>query len=211
MVLFLWFWAPVILGSTLTSGPPTSQRMMMSMPALAIIIAIGMTKTIEALQESGKPIARFGPVLLLILVLSIGYRDIHFYFHDYRIGHFYEDPVNEFTYETRLDIAPLGSQGRLFMIATPGVPYLTFPNFNFFSPEVEKWYFDPVDREALAVLPDNKDALFIANTDRKSDLELIMQWLPGGEWNEVRRRYLPAETLYYSYKITKQQLEGFKP
>jgi len=211
MTLFIWFWIPVILGSTFTGGPPTSQRMLMSMPAVVIITAIGMTKIIAVIQQSGKTIARLGPILLLIVVLYIGYKDIRFYFYEYRIGHFYEDPINELSYETRIDIAPLHSQGRLYMIENRDIPFVVFPNLRFFAPDVEKFNFDPVSRETLAAIPHDKDVLFIAPSYRKSDLELIKKWIPGGIWNEVKRRYQPAQTLYFSYKVTKEQLEGLRP
>lgn len=211
MTVFVLFWAPVILGSTLTTSPPSSQRMLMSTPALVIIVAIGAMKTVEALQIISHQVRRFVPVILLGLVIYTGLVNINFYFGEYRSGHSFEDAANEFTYETRTDIAPLHDQGRLYLIADPGVFYLTFPSFAYFEPDVEKDEFNTVTPEALAALPHDKDALFIATPDYILDLQRIEQWIPGGEWKEVKRRYQPTQMLYYSYKIKKEQLEGFKP
>ena len=208
-VVFVWFWAVVILGSTLTGGAPTSQRMLMSTPALSLIVALAMTGILDVFKQLHQPIARFSPIILLGLMLYFGYANISYYFYDYRIGHYYEDPTNELTYETRTYIAPLHSKGRMYLVGNPDEPYLTFESFNYFSPDVEKLRFDKVTKEAIARLPKDKDILFIALPDYKSNLELISQWLPGGEWNAFPRRYQPDDMLFYSYKLTKEQLAAF--
>lgn len=210
-VVFVWFWAVVVLGSTLTGGPPTSQRMLMSMPALVMIIAIGITKTFGAVQKFYRPAARFTPIILLGLMLYIGYRNVEYYFYEYRIGHYYEEPSNELTYETSAYIAPLQDKGRMYLIANPIVPYLSFGSFKYFSPEVEKANLNNITHEIIVNLPRDKDILFIALPDYIPDLELIRQWVPGGTWTEFKRRYQPEKILFYSYKITKDQLAAIAP
>jgi hypothetical protein len=212
MVLFVWFWAAVILGSTLTGGPPTSQRMLMSMPALVIIIAVGTIKILGACKQLYQPAARFAPIILLGFMLCLGYTNINYYFYEYRIGHYYEDPTNELTYETSAYIAPLHTQGRMYLLSNPeGPPYLTFASFDYFSPDVEKLNLYNVTQKTLAGLPRDKDILFIALPDYKPSLELISQWVPDGKWTEFKRRYQPKYTLFYSYKITKEQLAAITP
>lgn len=206
MIVLVWFWAVVILGSALTGGAPTSQRILMSMPPLVIITALGLEKILWAFKQFYQPVARLIPVVALALMLYIGYQNINYYFYDYRLGHYYEDPTNEFTYETGAFIAPLHTQGRMYLIANPTQPYLSFGNFNYFSPDVEKSNLNDITQEKLAALPKDKDILFIALPDYKSDLEVVAEWLPGGEWVEFKRRYQPESMLFYSYKITKEQL-----
>lgn len=211
LVVFIWFWAAVILGSALTDGPPTSQRMLMSMPALVIIITISIIKTLDAFKQLHKFVFSATPVILLGLILYIGYANINYYFYDYRIGHYYEDPANELSYETRAYIAPLHTQGLMYLIGNPSVPYINFESFRYFSPDVEKSPLNNITLETLTNLPRNKDILFIALPNYKSDLEFIAQWIPGGEWNDFKRRYQPQHMLFYSYKITKEQLAAFRP
>jgi 4-amino-4-deoxy-L-arabinose transferase-like glycosyltransferase len=211
MGLFVWFWAAIILGSALTAGPPSSQRMLSSMSALAIITAIGISKTVGFLPQTRIFFRWLAPLSLLVIVLFTCYQNINFYFIEYQVNHYFEDPTNELTYETRTFIAPLHNNGRFFLIAEPTIPYLSFTNFNFFSPDVEKAYFNEVTPQTLAALPNDKDTLFIATSTRRADLEKIVQLIPGGEWNEVRRRYQPDYVLFYCYQIDKQLLQSFKP
>jgi hypothetical protein len=181
------------------------------MPALVIITAIGMTKIVSVFKQFYQPAARFAPIIILGLMLYIGYTNINFYFNEYRIGHYYEDPTNELTYETAAYIAPLHTQGQMYLIADPKQPYLSFESFYYFSPDVEKFILDNVSRETLVSLPHDKNILFIALPDYKSNLELISQWVPGGQWTEFKRRYQPTYVLFYSYKITKEQLAAITP
>ncbi len=211
LTIFLWFWAAIILGSTITGGPPTSQRMLMSTPALAIITAIGFSKIIEIIPQKKQFTRWIGIILPLAFVLFIGFQNLSYYFGEYRTGHYFEDPTNELTYETAALITPLHTNGRFYLIATPDVPYLSFDNFNFFSPDVEKNYFNEVSSQTLAALPKNKDALFIATADRKIDIERLAQLIPGGQWNEVLRRNQPDQVLFYSYNVRQSVLQTFKP
>ena len=209
MVILAWFWAVVILGGALTGSPPTSQRILMSIPAAAIITAIGMTKILEAFAHFRQSFVKFAPGILLGFVLLIGYTNISFYFYDYRIGHYYEDVKNELTYETRIYTAPLDATGRMFLIADPEIPYLAYKSFTYFAPDMEKTTLNNVTRQKLLNLPYDKDVLFIALPGYESDLELIAQLIPGGEWHETRRRYQPEYMLFCSYKITREQLAVF--
>lgn len=208
-LVFVWFWGAVILGSVLTGGAPTSQRLMMSMPALAIIIAIAMANLAEAFEGLYRPLSRLTPGILLGLVLFVGASNIRFYFYDYRVAHYYEDPKNEITYETQAYTAPLDRNGRLILIGNPNIPYLQFKSFDYFAPHMERATLNDIDIQKLMNIPHDKEVLFIALPDYKSDLELVARYIPGGQWHEVRRRYQPKYILYYIYEVTKERLAGF--
>lgn len=148
---------------------------------------------------------------MLIFVAWIGGKDVAFYHFDYQMGHYFEDPTNEFTFETGAIISPLRNTGRLFLLAEPGVPYLSFASMDYFSPVVEKTYLENVTPQSLADLPKNKDALFIATPQRLADLKKLAALMPGGEWTEVPRRYQPSNMLYYGYKINQIDFQAYKP
>jgi 4-amino-4-deoxy-L-arabinose transferase-like glycosyltransferase len=211
LILFIWFWAEILLGSTLTGGPPTSQRMLMSMPALAIIISIGFCKTIENIPQPNLKFAGWQSVFLLVLFAGLtGYTNIRFYHYEYRIGHYFEDPSNEFSYEAATAISRLQDLDHLYLIVDPAINYLEFASFNYFSPNIEKSYFE-VSLQSLIGLPRNQNILFIATPDRLDDLQKITFWIPVGEWTRIERRYQPGAILYYSYYIRQRNFQGSKP
>lgn len=45
-LLLLWFWAVIITGGMLTESPPSSQRLVMAIPAVALLVAIGLEQTV---------------------------------------------------------------------------------------------------------------------------------------------------------------------
>jgi len=208
-ILFIWFWAAILLGSTLTGGPPTSQRMLMSTPALVVITAIGVCKFTEIIPKTLLHSGRLQALCLLFFISWVACKDFTYYQYEYRLNHYFEDATNEFTYETAAEISQLHSDGRLYLLTNPQHHYLLFANFNYFSPEVEKAPLDEVTPQILADLPMDKDALFIATPDYVDDLRRIAAFIPGGTWNEVQRRFQPTYALYYSYKLTQADLQAF--
>lgn len=182
----------------------------MSTPALAIITTLGIIKIVEFVWPRSSFHRWFTPICLVGFVVVVGIQNLNFYFVEYRAGRYFEDPTNEFTYEIRTLISPLHKDGQFYLICNPDIPYLTFANFNFFSPDVEKNYFH-VTRPALAALPKDKDALFVATADRKDEIEELVTLIPGGEWGETNRRNQPSQVLFYSYKIKQNRLQAFTP
>ena len=208
MTLFAWFWAAIIFGSTMTGSPPSTERMLNSMPALAIITAIGLAKSAEIFEKFGSLARWASPFLLIIILFYVSSQNYTFYFMEYGQMEVWGNTSDELTYESRTLIQPLGSQGRFYMIGEPLV-FKDFGNFGFFSPDVERADFNTITRQALAALPNDKDALFIAIPLRQADLKQLASWLPGGTWNDVYRRYHPDQVLFSSYKISKEQLKDF--
>lgn len=210
-ILFIWFWAAILLGSTLTGGPPTSQRMLMSTPALAIITAIGICRVTENLPKTFRHPGRLQALCLLLFTGWVVHQDVRFYQYEYRLNHYFEDPTNEFTYETADEISQLHNDGRLYLLTDPEDDYLSFANFNYFSPDVEKAWLSEVTSQVLADLPMDKDVLFIATPNHVEDLGKIAALIPGGTWTEAQRRFQPTYALYYSYKLTQADIQAFTP
>ena len=209
LMLLIWFWTVVILGSVLTISPPSNQRLLMSMPAVTILAALSLAKIAGVFAQIGPRTIRFAPVLLLGAILLIGYINIHFYFYDYRIGHYYEDTKDELTYETRIYTAPLHAKGRVLILGNPKTPYTDFKSFTFFAPDVEMGRINNIKYQTLLDLPYDRDILFIALPDHLTELQFIQQTIAGGEWHTVTRRYQPEKILFYSYKLTKERLTVF--
>ncbi len=210
LVLLAWFFAPLVLGSALTVGPPSHQRMLGSAPAAAILVALGLVMVAQALGGLNQLLRRLAPAFLLAILLFTGYRDMVFYFGEYRAGHLFEDLSNEITYESRTLIRSLEGQGRLLLIGAP-MTRIFFGNFDYFNPDVEKHDFNEITPEALDSLPTDQDVLFLAIPYRESDLHLIAEWLPGGIWIAERRRNQPDYPLYFAYKVSKEQLQSYQP
>lgn len=210
IALLAWFFGPIVLGSALTAGPPSNQRMLGSSTAAVIIAALALMALLKGLQSSGPTLRRFAPLLLAAALLFNASQDIRFYFGEYRTGHYFEDLSNEVTYESHTPIAALGNTGRLYLIGGP-MTYTVFGNFDYFSPTVEKMDLETITPESIAALPKDKAALFLAVPFREDDLRKIASWIPGGQWSAENRRNQPDQPLFFSYKVSEAQLQAFQP
>jgi hypothetical protein len=200
VILSVWFWSVVIFGGALTLGPPASQRLLMSIPALALLVAVGLRKSIALLEHTGWVSARRGLTLAAAVVLVSAGQGLGFYFGPYQQNHYFELPGNELSYESRVYTSQLGSDYRMYLLGEPSV-YAVFANFGYFAPSLPRMDFNTVTPDTLAVLPRDQGAFFLAIPNRRADLELIAQYRPGGEWIVAHRRHHPAEVLYYAYQL----------
>ncbi len=210
IIALAWFFAPIVLGSTLTVGPPSHQRMLGSAPAAALLAGLALTAVASALGRLNALLKRLAILLVLAFFAFTAYTDLSFYFGEYRAYHYFEDLSNEITYESRWLIRSLKGQGQLWLIGEP-MTKVDFGNFGYFNPDVEKYDFNTITPEAIASLPKDQDALFLAIPYREPDLRQIAEWLPGGEWMAENRRNQPEYPLYFAYRVSKEQLQSFQP
>ncbi len=210
LTLLAWFFAPIILGSTLTASAPSSQRMLGSIPAAITLSALALVTFARSLGERYRSFQWLAPLLLIVTILLNGCLDVAYYFGEYRAGQYFADFSNEVTYESRTYIARLNDDGRFYLIGEP-LTYVAFGNFNYFNHTVERHDFNEVTPEALAALPQDREALFLALPHREAELRQLAEWLPGGEWSEQKRRFVPDQTLFFTYKIGPEQWGAFQP
>jgi hypothetical protein len=199
MMLVGWFWAPILLGSVLTLGSPSHQRMLSAAPALVLIVAIGLWKLAQALQT----ITRWPKVIFVVLCLCFvgitAWQNLNFYFvGQYRTEQRFEVDGNEFSYEVGLRAGTFGTDYRLLLIGDPYI-YAPFADFHYFTNlQMDIQDFNVVTPESIAALPRDKGLFFAAIPTRMDELKLVQQQLPGGTWDEV-----PFHTkegiLYYAY------------
>ena len=203
MTLLAWFWSVVIFGSTLTDGPPSSQRLLMSAPALALIVALGLRHTANALAQVRLVPARMAAAACALLVTVFAVQGILFYFGAYRTGHYFEDPSNDFSYEVAVKAEALGTDYRTFLLGEPSV-FASFGDFGYLASDVQVVDYDTVTPDTFAALPRDKAAFFVAVPSRVDDLRQVQQWLPGGTWQEVPRRYQAPQVDYFAYVVPAQ-------
>ena len=94
-LLVLWFWLAVILGWVLTENPPSSMRLPIVTPALAILAALGLVWIID-LGERLTPLPGWTwSVGAVALVLAAMVLNVQYYFLDYTPSWIYGDQTAE--------------------------------------------------------------------------------------------------------------------
>jgi amino acid transporter len=80
-LILIWFWSVVITGGMLTESPPSSQRLVIAIPAMALLVAIGMERTAGLLRQLLAPRHKpWANILLAVLIVGLAVGAIHFYF-----------------------------------------------------------------------------------------------------------------------------------
>jgi 4-amino-4-deoxy-L-arabinose transferase-like glycosyltransferase len=134
-LLTAWFWSVVIFGSTLTLGPPSHQRLTMAAPAVALLVAVGLRETFRLLERLQWVPARLALALGVLVAGVASAQGVAFYFGEYRAGHYFEDPSNEFSYEVAQVVRALGPDYRVYLLGAPSV-YALFGDFHYLAPEI---------------------------------------------------------------------------
>ncbi len=196
MLLLVWFWSVVFLGGILTLSPPANTRLLMTSPAVAIFLALGITQFSGILDHMKLLAPRWQTILSIGLLVILGIQNIAYYFGDYRSQNRFQDATGEFTEKFGLELQGLGPNYDYYLLGMPRI-FAAFPTVVFLCPENNMLDLTG-DMIATLVLTEGKSNVFAAIPENRSDLERIEQKFPGGTWEEVGRRYRD-EVLYYAY------------
>lgn len=204
LFLFVWFWSVIVLGGMLTTDAPASNRLVMALPAAAILVGVGLEQFSLVLTRY----VRMQTILIGTVVLTSAVSGVLFYFKDYRVNNWYGDASNELEYETIRMLKQLGPEYRLELLGEPAVK-VEFPNFPFFLPG----YFlndvpsDELNEAGQAAAP----VLYVAIPGRAGELQTIARDRPGGQWLALDRRYAGNEELLYAYLDPPADLDLYQP
>jgi 4-amino-4-deoxy-L-arabinose transferase-like glycosyltransferase len=196
MTLLVWFWAVVIFGGVLTLSPPANTRLVMTSPAVAIFVALGIYKFTELLMRLKIFNQKGLAVVSSILVVALVAQNIAFYFGIYRSENYFEDANGEFAQKIGLELKQLGPSYDYYLFGLPRV-FAAFPTVVYLSPKNSMYDLNDNSINDLALVP-GKSNIFVAIPENRADLEQIRAKFPGGTWEEVPRRY-KVEVLYYAY------------
>ncbi|MEX1248332.1 MAG: glycosyltransferase family 39 protein [Anaerolineales bacterium] len=198
VILLGWFWSVVLLGGVLTLNPPSNTRMVMTAPAVALFVAIGLWQLGQVLERINISSARRTMVMFAIVLFLIIENGI-FYFGEYRTNYYFQDPSGELAMEAGQHLRELGPDYSLLLLGYPRV-FAGFPTLTFMAPENDKGDLSAEELENI-VLPSNQGVLFVAIPENIDALELIEERFPGGMRQSILRKAKTSEILYYAYII----------
>jgi len=202
-LLLLWFWSALILGWVMTENPPSSQRMVVVAPALALLVGLGLHWLMSVVQRVSRctlhvptlHVPRFTCYVSLIVIAVL---NLYYYFAVYTPTRVYGNPTAE--------------------VATVLARYLTQQEDDyvvyFYGPPFMYWNFGTLDFmvrgvEGVDVLPGtdelpqpdlNRGARFVFLPERLEELETVRAQYPGGVETPV---YSNADSrlLYVLYEV----------
>jgi hypothetical protein len=194
-ILQMWFWSILILGGALTMNPPAHTRLIMTIPATGIFIALGASQVSKVLLRM-KLKQRWIYGLNFLLIFTLAYQNLSFYFGTYYQERYFKDASAELGMETGLQLQNLGEDYDYYLFGLPRV-FARFPSTEFLAPNNPKY---DVNTESIQKLSINKErgSYFVAIPENQKLLQQIIKKYPGGSF-EIITREMTTEVLYYAY------------
>jgi hypothetical protein len=197
--LLIWFWLALILGWVMTENPPSSQRMVVIAPALALLVGLGLNwilELVERLLESGRAVRRAVAAGLLVGItgLNLGY-----YFLRYTPTRVYGNPTAEMT-------TVLGRylqqqrDGCVVYLHGPPFVYWDFGTLRFMARGVAGRDVPPLGEGTQPDPDPARGARIVFHPARIDELGLIRARYPGGTETQVHSE-ADGELLYAMYEI----------
>ena len=191
-LVLLWFWSVIITGGMLTESPPSSQRLVIAIPAVALLVAFGLDQAVRLicrLLDIGR--ARENLALgVLVTLLAMG--SIYFYFAEFTPTRRYGSANGETATMMGHYLRGLEEDAQAYLFGAPSI-YWKFGTMPFMAPRVQGWdVVDPLDGP-----PDfagelggtvSRGTVFLFLPERSGELVWVQQAFPGGKLLEFNDR-----------------------
>jgi hypothetical protein len=170
----------------------------MSLPAVALLLALGIYKFTDYLMRIKLLSQQWQKIISAIIVMILIGQNIGFFFGVYFTRDYNEDANAELGQITGLELKHLGPDYDLYLFGMPRV-FAAFPTTVFLAPDNGLFDLTSDKIDSLTLRPGKRN-IFVAIPENRSDLTTISQKYPGGTWETTPRRY-KQEVLYYAYII----------
>ncbi|MBM3152951.1 MAG: hypothetical protein FJZ96_12255 [Chloroflexi bacterium] len=192
-----WFWSVLVFGGFLTLNPPAHTRLVMTTPAVALYLGIGLWQVATVLLN-----LRFDRKWILGLVaavvVSLTMRNAVFYLGKYWTGYYFRDANGEVATEIGFQLQELDPQYSFYFFGAPRM-FAGFPTIVYLAPDIPRYDLNAGSIPSLT-LEARRGAFFAATPDNLELLLEVTELFPGGTWEEAPR-LTQQEVLYYAYLV----------
>ena len=193
-LVLIWFWSVVISGGMLTESPPSSQRLVIAIPAVTLFVAFGVEQVVRLLWRLLSLERRWREMAMGVLVLLMAVGSVYYYFVEFTPSYRYGTDNG---YTATLVGRYLRTQDEDAYVYFFGAPriYWNFGTMEFLAPSVEgEDVIEPLqeppsfanDPAAAASGAGDGGMMFVFLPERIAELDLVRQVLPTGRLQEIR-------------------------
>lgn len=205
------YWLALFTGAFLTENPPSSMRLVILAPMASILVAIGMTKTVEWSWKVLSPPKMYEHVALAGLVAVASIISIGFYFGEYSKHRTegYGGPNTEVATEMAWYLKGLGTDYRIYFFGAPRM-FLDFSTIPYIARGIQGTDVrQPLSGPPSFVGPE-RQSVFVFLPERRRELEALKQFVPGGTEEEIRGKEL-GQPLFVAYRVEREARAGSPP
>ena len=184
-LLLLWFWLAVLLGWVVTENPPSSMRLVVAAPALALLAGLGLNWVMELGQRLFVGGRRLWTAVAVVLLGAAAFLNLHYYFAAYTPTRVYGNPTAEVATELGRYLAQQNDDYVVHFYAPP-IMYWDFGTLRFMARGHEGVDVPPVG-EGQPVEPDStRRVRFVFLPERVGELDEIRVRYPNGVERSMR-------------------------
>jgi len=157
--LALWMLGVVMVGA-LSESTPAAQRYIMAVPAVCLLIGIGLSQTVQWLTGLW-PRRRVAFVALAgLVVAAFSWQDLQFYFGNYTPSHRFSDQNTAIAQSAGFYLASKQAGHQVYFFGAPRMGFESIATLRYLAPQVHGTSIDTSDL-TTAVLPLNGPTTFI--------------------------------------------------
>jgi len=178
-LLLLWFWLALILGWVMTENPPSSMRLIVVAPAVALLVGLGLHWLLSLGRRLFGGGRRLWDAVASVCLVAVAAVNLHYYFVVYTPTRVYGNPTAEVATELGRYLAQRDDDYVVYFHGPPFM-YWDFGSLHFLARDVEGVDVPPPE-EAQSSLPDvRRGARFVFLPERRDEMESVRARYPDG-------------------------------
>jgi len=199
-LLLLWFWSAVLLGWVITENPPSSMRLVIVAPALALLAGLGLNWLMVLGQRLAGGSRRLWSAVAASVLTAATALNLHYYFVTYTPTRVYGNPTAEVA--TVLG-RYLAQQDDDYVVYFHGAPFMywDFGALRFLARGCEGIDVPPVSEGEPPEPRPGQGVRFVFLPERLDELEGVRARYPNGEEISVSSE-ADGRLLYVLYEVS---------
>jgi 4-amino-4-deoxy-L-arabinose transferase-like glycosyltransferase len=185
-LILIWFWGVIVAGGMLTESPPSSQRLVIAIPAVALLVACGLQQTVHLARRLTGFSQTWENVTLGLLITILALSSVQYYFIEFTPSRRYGSENGETATMIGQYLRNLEERDQVYLFAAPRI-YWKFGTMAFLAPEVsgqdvvEPLFGPPELADGTAALSAGHNLAFVFLPERSADLIWVEQAFPDGQ------------------------------
>jgi 4-amino-4-deoxy-L-arabinose transferase-like glycosyltransferase len=198
-LVLIWFWSVIITGGMLTESPPSSQRLVIAIPSVALLVAIGLDRAVALLRRIiGTERDLWESAVLTVVAAILVVSNVRFYFVEFTPTRSYGTANGETATMMGQYLGGLEGDYHAYFFGAPRI-YWGFGTMAFLAPDVPgEDVVEPLGGPPN-IASESERAVFLFLPERAVELDWVRQAFPGGT---ARDFYDPAGQLrFIAYEV----------
>lgn len=208
-LLLIWVAVTILFAGAMLESPPNAHRLLIAVPALMLLTAVGLNQLLTLLWPTQSPISNLQslisnpPALLLtLLLLLLTVRDLTFYFGTYRQANppTFADRNTEVADEVADYLNTLDGDWTAYFYGPPSM-YISFPTIPFLAREFDAGtnLFDVEAPDSPLPPASTAHHVFIFLPERSGEISSVQAQFPNGNMEFFEGKY--ANPLFFAYEV----------